>query len=239
MPNIWVILIIAFSSLIKGVTGFGFALFSFPLLLIWYSPKEIIPVLIICNLIASVMIVLQKKKHKLLDKKSYYLIGSGGLFTIAGVYALSATGGDTIIRISGVVFIILAILSLVKKIPKDRVILNRAYLSAGAFIGFLTGAISVSGPPLALFLNMANISNRKFRETFAAFSVVTATIAILAYVQTGMITSQTIKMSLIFSPILLTGSIIGKRINTVISISSFQNINIVLTIISSILLIFH
>ena len=56
MPNIWVILIITFSSLIKGITGFGFALVSFPLLLMWYEPKEIIPVLMICNLIASVLI---------------------------------------------------------------------------------------------------------------------------------------------------------------------------------------
>lgn len=32
MPNIWVILIIVLSSFIKGVTGFGFPLLSFPLL---------------------------------------------------------------------------------------------------------------------------------------------------------------------------------------------------------------
>ena len=56
MLNIWIILIIIISSLIKGITGFGFALLSFPLLLTWYSPKEIIPVLMICNLIASVLI---------------------------------------------------------------------------------------------------------------------------------------------------------------------------------------
>lgn len=50
MPNIWVILIITFSSLIKGITGFGFALVSFPLLLMWYEPKEIIPRLpLVCN----------------------------------------------------------------------------------------------------------------------------------------------------------------------------------------------
>jgi len=62
MPNIWIVLIITLSSLIKGITGFGFALVSFPLLLMWYTPKEIIPILMICNLIASVMIVLTKKR---------------------------------------------------------------------------------------------------------------------------------------------------------------------------------
>jgi hypothetical protein len=237
MPNIWVIFIIAFSSLIKGMTGFGFALVSFPLLLMWYAPKEIIPILMICNLIASVMIVLQKKEHKLLDKQSYYLIIAGGLFTIAGVIALSSTDGKWLVRFSGVLFIVLTIYSLVVKMHKDKAMRNRAYLFAGAFIGFITGAVSVSGPPLALFLNRANVSNRKFREIFATFSVITAIIAVFGYYQVGLITLQTLKTSVIFIPILLTGTVVGKKLNAIISIEMFQYINIVLTLIASIMLV--
>jgi len=239
MPNIWIVLIITLSSLIKGITGFGFALVSFPLLLMWYTPKEIIPILMICNLIASVMIVLQKKEHKLLDKQSYYLIITGGLSTIAGVIALSSTNGKWLIRFSGILFIALTIYSLVGKISKDKAMRNRAYLYAGAFIGFITGAVSVSGPPLALFLNRANISNRKFREIFAAFSVITAIIAVIGYYQAGIISLQTLKTSAIFIPILLTGTIIGKKLNTIVSIEIFQTINIILTLIASIMLVVH
>ena len=237
MLNIWIILIIVFSSLIKGLTGFGFALISFPLLLTWYAPKEIIPVLMVCNLIASVMIVLQKKEYKMLDKQSYYLIGTGGLFTIAGVIALSSTDGKWLIRLSGILFILLTVFSLVKRMPGDKKMRDRAYLSAGVFIGFLTGAVSVSGPPLALFLNRAKISNCKFREIFAAFSLVTALIAIFGYYQVGMITLQTLKLSIIFIPILLTGAIVGKKLNSIMSIEKFQTINIILTLIASILMI--
>lgn len=53
MEIFWIIIIVLAASLVKGITGFGFALVSLPLLLIWYSPREIIPVLILCNLIAS------------------------------------------------------------------------------------------------------------------------------------------------------------------------------------------
>ena len=121
--------------------------------------------------------------------------------------------------------------------PKQTTMCDSSYLSAGAFIGFLTGAVSVSGPPLALFLNKANISNRKFREIFAAFSVITAIIATFGYYQAGMITMHTLKTSLIFVPILLTGTIVGKKLNTIISIEKFQTINIVLTLIASIMMI--
>lgn len=238
MPDIWIFLVIIISSLIKGITGFGFALFSFPLLLIWYTPKEIIPVLMICNLIASILIVLQKKEHKLLDKNSYLLIGSGGIFTIGGVIALSSTTGEMLAKLSGVFFIALTFYSIKTK-NKNKSLPSRHFLSAGAFIGFLTGAVSVSGPPLALFLNKAKVSNRKFREIFAAFSVVTAVIAILGYFQAGMVTEQTIKTSFLFTPILLTGTIVGKRLNSIMSIKSFQSTNIALTLIASILLIFN
>ena len=193
----------------------------------------------ICNLIASIFIVLQKKEHKLLDKQSYYLISSGGLFTIAGVIILSSFDGEWIVRLSGILFIILTIFSSVKKMPSNKTVRNRAYISAGAVIGFLTGAISVSGPPLALFLNRANISNRKFREIFAAFSVVTAVIAIFGYFQVGMLTLQTLKTSFIFVPILLTGTIVGKKLNTVMPNEKFQTINILLTLIASIMMIIH
>lgn len=237
MPNIWIIVIITFSSLLKGITGFGFTLISFPLLLMWYAPKEIIPVLMICNLIASIMIVLQKKEHKLLDKQSYYLIVTGGFFTIAGVIALSSTDDKWLIRFSGIIFIVLTLYSLIGKMQKNKTLRNRAYLFAGAFIGFITGAVSISGPPLALFLNRANISNRKFREIFAAFSVTTSIVAVVGYYQAGMITLQTLKTSVILIPILLTGTIVGKKLNTIISIEMFQTINIVLTLIASLMLV--
>lgn len=178
-----------------------------------------------------------KKEHKLLDKQSYYLIVTGGLFTIAGVIALSSTDDKWLIRFSGIIFIVLTLYSLIGKMQKNKTLRNRAYLFAGAFIGFITGAVSISGPPLALFLNRANISNRKFREIFAAFSVTTSIVAVVGYYQAGMITLQTLKTSVILIPILLTGTIVGKKLNTIISIEMFQTINIVLTLIASLMLV--
>ncbi len=237
MPNIWIFLVIIISSLIKGITGFGFALVSFPLLLIWYAPKEIIPILMICNLIASLLIILQKKEHKLLNHQSYLLIGTGGIFTMVGVIILSSTDGQLLVHLSGIFFILLTLFSLKKNKVKKKGLRTYTYPIAGAFIGFLTGAISVSGPPLALFLNKANVSNQKFRETFAWFSVVTATIAIMGYFQAGMIPLKSLETALIFVPILLAGTIVGKRLNTLMSINGFQTINIALTLISSVLLL--
>jgi len=237
--NIWIIIVVIISSLIKGLTGFGFALVSLPVLLFWYPPKEIIPVLMICNLIASLLIVVQKKDQKLLTKNAYVLIASGAVFTLIGVLVLKSVRGNALVHISGIFFIALTVLSLLDKKSNRINLPSYSYPAVGAIIGLITGTISVSGPPLALFLNKAKVTNREFREIFAAFSVVTAIIACIGYIHTGMLTLETIKTSLIFTPILLIGTIVGKYFNTKISTHRFQFINIALTLISCILLLIY
>ncbi len=238
MPNIYIILTIVVSSLIKGITGFGFALLSLPVLLTWYEPKEIIPVLMICNLFASLFIILQKKEKKLIDKPSKQLIISGGLFTILGVVILKYINADWLIHFSGIFFIVLTILSLIKRKKESVAIPIYAYPLVGSIIGLITGTISISGPPLALFLNKAKVDNKKFREIFAWFSIVTATIAIIGYYQIGLLSNQVLKHSLLFTPILLAGTIIGKHLNSILPIKSFKTINILLTFISCFLLLY-
>lgn len=239
MLNIGVIIIVAVSSVVKGVTGLGFTLLSFPLLLIWYTPKEIIPVLTVCNLIGSLMIVLQKKEKQLIDKNSYILIGVGAVFTILGVVALSSTDGTWLVRGAGIVFIILTILAFWGRKSEKKDFKTSVYAIVGMLIGFLAGAVSVSGPPLVLFLNKINVSNLAFREITATFNLITAIIAVIGYWKADMFNEQSIKLILIFAPILFLGTIVGKKINTAISVSSFQILNIVITLFASIMFILH
>ncbi len=237
MPNIWILLIVAASSLIKGITGFGFALISLPLLLFWYQPTEIIPVLMICNFIASIFIILQKKEHKLVNKQERLLIFSGGLFTIAGVILLKFINEQLLVHVTGIAFIIITLLSLKPRSAALKKLSNLTYLIAGAVIGVITGSISVSGPPLALFLNKANVDKRAFREVFAWFSVVTATIAIIGYIPAGLLTMESLKQVSVFVPILLMGTVVGKRLNHLIPGNNFRLINIVITLLSSLMLV--
>ncbi|WP_282014102.1 sulfite exporter TauE/SafE family protein [Marinifilum flexuosum] len=237
MPNIYIFLTVIISSLIKGVSGFGFALISLPILLTWYPPKEIIPVLMICNLVASVFIILQKKNQPLIDKASMSLIVSGGIFTLIGVLVLKHVNANRLVHFSGVVFLVITFLSFIKSNKRHAVLPAYVYPIVGAIIGTITGIISISGPPLALFLNRANVDNKQFREIFAWFSVVTAVIAIAGYYHVGWLTPQALKLSLLFSPILLAGTIVGKYFNGIIPIKSFRTINILLTLISCFLLL--
>lgn len=165
MLYFWIILIVSVASLVKGITGFGFALIALPPLLIWYSPQEMIPVLILCNLFASLVIVLQKKDRKLVNKQFQTLIIYGALFTLLGVFTLKYLSEDILITIMSMFFIVLSICSLLG-IRYSIKLSDWSYRLAGMFLGFLTGSISISGPPLALFLHSAKVDNQEFREIF-------------------------------------------------------------------------
>lgn len=236
MELTWVILIVVIASLVKGITGFGFALVSLPPLLIWYSPIEIIPVLLLCNLFSSIIIVLQKKEHKLINNQFKSLIIYGALFTIVGVMFLKYLPEELMIVVSSIFLIIMSVLSILG-IQYPIKLTNRSYKIAGAFLGFLTGSISISGPPMALFLHSAKVDNQRFREIFSWFSIVTSIVALVGYFALGILTYKSIKMSLMFLPILYIGSFIGKRLNNLIPIVTFKKGILFITLFSSIFIL--
>ena len=236
METFWIILVVVFASLVKGITGFGFALISLPLLMTWYAPKEIIPVLMVCNLMASIIIVIQKKEHKLITKEYHSLLIYASIFTLLGVFILKNTSDGILINIMSIFFIVLSVISLIGKQfnfrPRDI-----TYKIVGAILGLITGSISISGPPLALFLNSANVDNQEFREIFSWFSIVTAIIAIVGYQLAGLFTRKILITSGEFLPILFIGSYIGKRINSKLPAALFKKSVLVITLLSSILLL--
>ncbi|MBZ0242993.1 MAG: sulfite exporter TauE/SafE family protein, partial [Bacteroidales bacterium] len=164
------------------------------------------------------------------------LIVYGAVFTITGVLALNCFSEGLIIRIMSAFFILLSVLSLIgikysiKQTPF-------AYKLAGAVLGFLTGSISISGPPLALFLYATKVSKQQFREVFAWFSIVTSIIALTGYAFTGILTIQTFKIAGLFLPILFIGSFIGKRINRFLPVKVFEKSILLITLGASVFLL--
>lgn len=229
-------MVVVIASLVKGITGFGFALVALPPLMIWYSPKEIIPVLLLCNLFASVLIILQKKERQLINRQFKWLIIFGALFTIVGVIFLKYLPEHLLIVIVSIFLIILTVLSILG-VQYPIKITNRSYKIAGAFLGFLTGSISISGPPMALFLYSAKVDKQQFREIFSWFSIVTSIVALAGYVVLGILTIESLKMSLLFLPILFIGSFIGKKLNNLIPLIVFKKAILIITLFSSVFIL--
>ncbi len=237
MEWVFIVAVVLFASLVKGITGFGFALVSLPVLVIWFPVKELIPVLTICNMLASTVIVLQKKSIPLIHPSSRILILSGSVATVAGVVLLTAISETLVTLLVAILLALLSGVSLMGKLWSIRKN-NANFVMAGAISGLLAGSVSISGPPLAIFMKEVGMDKAEFREVFSWFSIITAGIAIAGYCLSGLLTFAELKLSLFFFPILYVGSYIGKRINAQISTRSFNKINITICLLSCVILMF-
>ncbi|QZT38029.1 sulfite exporter TauE/SafE family protein [Halosquirtibacter xylanolyticus] len=213
-------LVIAGASLLKGMTSFGFSLMAFPILLNFYSPMVLVPALTLCNVLTSAQIIFTTKSEKS-KHSNHWLIIAGFVGIIPGVLLLQTLDVATLKVIVGVIFVLLSILFLSGFRFKIKHPI-RAQIIAGSTAGFLGGALSVSGPPLVLFLTSMQFSNQEFRLHFARFSVLTSSVAFIGYFLSGMITPQVWKIFLISFPILILGTILGQRLSTKVSIKFFQ-----------------
>ncbi|MCD6597504.1 MAG: hypothetical protein J7L04_07450, partial [Bacteroidales bacterium] len=74
--------------------------------------------------------------------------------------------------------------------------IRRATIIAGLTSGFTGGSISISGPPLALFLSSLNYKNNGFRQVFAIFSIVTSVLAMITYFFIGLVSLDSMKVFL-------------------------------------------
>ena len=234
----WVIVlsIIFISGIVKGTTGFGFALFSLPLLAHFIPIKTLIPIITLFNLFSSVQIVYQLRSYKL-NRAVVMLSVMGILGVILGSLLLKFLPDHWLKLLAASVLIVLSILFLVGYRFKVRK-LRRGNAIAGFISGILGGSTSVSGPPLALFLTSIKMETQRFRFTFAWYSIITASVAIFDYVKIGVVHVQTFKLFLAGAPLLVISVLLGKHISKKVSAKLFYKVIIVITLFAGIFLFF-
>ncbi|MBN1180998.1 MAG: sulfite exporter TauE/SafE family protein [Bacteroidales bacterium] len=233
----WIIIFIVvfISGIVKGTTGFGFALFSLPLLAHFIPIKTLIPLLTLFNLFSSIQIIVLSKGLKL-NKRILLLSFTGIIGVFLGTVMLKYMHEFWLKTVCAVVLVILSILFLTGfrfKVHK----LRRGFSIAGFISGFLGGSMSVSGPPLALFLTSIKIDSQHFRFTFAWFSIITASVAMFDYIKIGVVYPITFKLFAFSLPVLLASLQLGKYLNKKVPLAAFYKGIVIITLLSGIFLL--
>ena len=88
-----------------------------------------------------------------------------------GVLFLSLVPANAIKTMAGVLIVLVSLAMLSGRsfrVRSERL----AYLPIGFLSGFLNGSISMSGPPVALFMSNQNIEKDRFRANITAYAVI-------------------------------------------------------------------
>jgi uncharacterized membrane protein YfcA len=219
LSGLWIIalLIIVLASTIQGITGFGAALLAGPALTIFLEPKLVV-VIIMVNAMSNLLCVAYDARKYIYPSRVLPLIVPAVFGVPLGSYILHKVSSS----ITGLSIVIISILfSIVLLLGYSRPFKREAVVSTG--FGFASGVMcagfGMGGPPLILFLSNQGWPKEIFRATTAVHFLFIATLTIVSYIFTGIVTGSRAIASISLLPAAVIGFYLGNsmfhRVNAV------------------------
>ena len=221
------------AGLIHGLTGFGFALVAVPIMIIFISPKIVVPVVLIYSILVSIIIMIEARKW--IRLKRIWPIMVAAIFGIpVGTYLLVVLDVSTLRMFIGAVIIPFAIALLTgfqKQIKNEKL----ALAPIGFTSGFLCASTTLSGPPVILFLLNQGVEKQTFRANLVVYFAMTNSAAIIAHAFAGIIVREVFNYTLWFLPTAILGTLVGIKLALKASEKVFRNVALVIIIIAGLL----
>lgn len=223
------------SALLQGLSGFGFSILAVPLITLVLSPKVTVPILLIYSMIINIAVIYSSRKH--LDFSRIWILLIFGIIGIPiGTKLLLIVNEDLLKLFIGLLILGFGLL-LLKGFRKSFKNEKLSMIPIGIVSGILGGSISISGPPLIIFLSNQNVDKQTFRASLALYFFLLNIFTLPVYIYNGLITSEVISYSLKFSPGLIIGVILGNLFSHKIKEEHFKKFTLSLLIILGILAI--
>jgi len=210
----WIIsaVVVLMAALLKGMTGFGFALLAVPLLSFMFPIQSLIPAMTIFNLVTSIYI-LASIRLKVKAKYILPMLIASFIGIPIGVYVLTYFPEKMLELAAGIsIFSISMVFLLSGNQPAPEKKRGKPIVFAGFLSGILSSSMSIGGPPIALAMNRKGYSKESFRKIFALVSVANASISSVLYVVKGIFVAFSVKFAIYLLPVILLGSKIGNML---------------------------
>ena len=154
------------AAFLQSITGFGLVIVAAPLLMFFYDPKLVIPIMILlatCGNIAQTLLLHREAKWKLIG----YLLLGAILGQPLGYQIYAAIPAHYLkILISIVILFSLTIMQLRKQ---QIAISPRNTLFTGIAAGTMAMTTGMAGPPIIMYLTSTAITARELRATSIGF----------------------------------------------------------------------
>lgn len=228
-----VFVVILCAGLIQGATSFGFSLFALPILAVFLPLKVIVPMLVIYSIIMNSIILYKIREHVKI-KRILMLIVAAVIATPIGANMLISMDERILQLIVGVIVAISALsfyFGYKIKINNEKI----AYIPVGFLSGLLNGSVSLSGPPVILFLTNQGVEKQVFRATLTAYFWILNIMTVGTFIYKGLVSTETLKFTLYLLPALVIGVLIGIKLGNKVKEETFKKLTTVLLVCMGIL----
>jgi uncharacterized membrane protein YfcA len=202
------VLLSAFAAaLLRGFTGFGFAIAAVPLLSLALPPARVVPLAVVLQVLASVSDL--RAASRITDWRSLIWLSPGMIAgTPLGLWLLTRLSANPA-RLTIGVLILGSVLVLGRGVRLPPRPANWMIASVGVISGMMNGLAAMSGPPVVAYLMALPHSAVVVRATSLVFFTFTAIVAMVPLAFAGLIDTETLLFSLLAWPVLLVGSQLG------------------------------
>ncbi len=216
------------AGIVRGITGFGGAMVAAPPLALLLGPHVAVPiVLVLESVVAAPMLV---KTRREVERGVIGPILIAACITVPlGAFLLIVAEPELIRRAIAVAVIVFAMLLLRgwRSSYQPRTAMS---LAVGAISGLMTGATSIGGPPVILYLLSGPHSAETTRANLTLFIAVTSLFGLAMLAFYGLADAAVAWTSLWLAPTYYLGLLLGQRLFLRFSDARFRQFTLLLLI---------
>lgn len=217
-------LITLIAAVVNGALGYGFSSITVPLALFVATSRVLNPALVLVELVLNAYVLFVNRSALPAVRRRVTPIAIGLLPGIAvGTLALAVVRPEWLKLWT---FALLVPLILLQAAGLRRPLRSeRGWgLPFGAGVGALYSLTTVSGPPLALFLNNQGLGKREFRAALGMIRIAEAAFTAAAYWYAGLFTREALALVPVMAPSLLVGVPLGSWLIRRVDAETFRRV---------------
>jgi len=215
---------------VTGLTGFGLALISTPLLLFVYEPRTVVVLTAFFSIFINIAVVWDSWREArrplalalLLPSVVGVVLGAEVLRVLDPLYIRLAVG----------VVVVLSALILLRDVRLPGAGTRWGTIVAGSASGALSTSTGLAGPPIVLLLASRGLPKAEFRSTSALYFLAMSLVGLIVLAGRGLIEGGEIQLGLVLVPAAIVGKMIGTAFLKRVSERAFRVLSLGLVILT-------
>lgn len=212
------------AAIVNGALGYGFSTIAVPLALLVVENRVLTPALVLVEVVLNA--------HALwINREAIPRVWRRASFVIVGLAPGAALGTAALTHVDPpflklATFVVLLPFLLLQTAGYRRAI--RAERSAGVALGSGVGALyaitTISGPPLAMFLNNQGYAKREFRAALGVIRFAVCAFTVMLYARAGSFTRVSFELLPSIVPSVVAGAPLGALLIRRVHEESFRRV---------------
>ena len=223
-------------AFVSGLAGFAFSAVAGALLLRLIEPAETVSLLLVCSLGAQ--LVSMANLWRSINWREVLPLVAAGLAGIPiGTYVLMVLPAATFAAAFGIFLVGYSAVMLVRPVLAIRCRSHIPTLLSGFLGGVTGGAIAFPGAMPTIWCNMQGLAKERQRGLIQPFILIMQVATIAYFSGAGIMTSETLLVSLVCAPVVLVGTWLGLRVYHRFSDAEFRQLVLVVLLVCGAILL--